>query len=99
MMILEKFVIGISSLLHWFARFAIVGIMILTCFDVLLRYFFNRPIIGTYDLVGLFGAMVIGFSIPKTSLEKGHIIMEFLITNLPVKLQIVFNIVTRCLAI
>lgn len=98
MVYLEKVVVGMSSIMFWIARFAILAMMILTCSDIFLRYLFNRPIIGTYDLVCLLGAIIIGFSIPKTSLDKGHIIMEFLTDKLPVRAQNIFNFITRSLA-
>jgi TRAP-type C4-dicarboxylate transport system permease small subunit len=99
MVYIEKIVAGLSSMMFWMARFAILAMMILTCSDVFLRYLFNRPIIGTYDLVCLLGAILIGFSIPRTSLDKGHIIMEFLIDKLPGRAQNIFNFLTRCLAV
>ncbi len=58
-----------------------------------------RPIVGTYELVGLLGAVVIGFSIPLTSWLRGHIYVDFFIFRFPPKIRNTFNIVTRCLGI
>jgi TRAP-type C4-dicarboxylate transport system permease small subunit len=58
-----------------------------------------RPIAGTYELVGLLGAVVIGFSIPLTSWLRGHIYVDFFIFRFPQKTRNAFNIATRCLGI
>jgi TRAP-type C4-dicarboxylate transport system permease small subunit len=58
-----------------------------------------RPIVGTYELVALLGAVVIGFSIPLTSWLRGHIYVDFFIFRFPPRIRNAFNIVTRCLGI
>ena len=56
--------------------------MLLTVSDVILRTL-KHPITGTFELVGLLGAVVIGFSLPETSRVRGHVIMHFLTERLP----------------
>ena len=51
--------------------------MMLTVTDVVGRYF-GKPIIGTYELVSIIGATVIGLAIPKTSLDRGHVCIDLL---------------------
>jgi TRAP-type C4-dicarboxylate transport system permease small subunit len=58
-----------------------------------------RPIVGTYELVGLLGAVVIGFSIPLTSWLRGHIYVDFFLFRFPQKTRNAFNIATRCISI
>jgi TRAP-type C4-dicarboxylate transport system permease small subunit len=58
-----------------------------------------RPIVGTYELVALLGAVVIGFSIPLTSWFRGHIYVDFFLFRFPQKTRNAFNIATRCLGI
>lgn len=58
-----------------------------------------RPIGSTYELVGLLGAVVIGFSVPLTSWLRGHIYVDFFIFRFPPKIRNAFNIATRCLGI
>jgi TRAP-type C4-dicarboxylate transport system permease small subunit len=58
-----------------------------------------RPIVGTYELVGLLGAVVIGFSVPLTSWLRGHIYVDFFIFRFPQKTRNAFNIATRLLGI
>jgi TRAP-type C4-dicarboxylate transport system permease small subunit len=80
------------------AGVALAGSMFLTVADVVLRSF-KRPIVGTYELVGLLGAVVIGFSIPQTSRVKGHVIMDFLTGSLPASAQRVLHVLTRILGV
>jgi TRAP-type C4-dicarboxylate transport system permease small subunit len=86
----------LSRLLNVIAGVALTFMMSLTVADVVLRYF-KRPIVGTYELVALSGAVVIGFSIPFTSWERGHIYVDFLIQRLPRAIRKAFQIVTRLL--
>jgi len=77
---------------------ALVAMMVLTLADVALRAF-GRPIPGTYELVGILGAIIIGFSIPYTSMMRGHVIMDFLTESLPGSARTALHVLTRLLAI
>ncbi|MFH0786143.1 MAG: TRAP transporter small permease [Pseudomonadota bacterium] len=89
---------GMSRLMYWVAGVALASIVFLTVADVILRSF-KIPIVGTYEIVSLLGAVVIGFAIPQTSLEKGHVLMDFLTGRLPFGGQRIFHFLARVLAI
>jgi TRAP-type C4-dicarboxylate transport system permease small subunit len=84
--------------MSWIAAVAITSIVFLTVADVILRRF-RRPIDFTYEVVILLGAIAIGFSIPQTTLDKGHVLMDFLTERLPQGLQKMFSSITRFLGI
>lgn len=88
----------LSGALNVIAGVAITFIMLLTVFDVILRTF-RRPIVGTYELVALSGAVVIGFAIPLTSWMRGHIYVDFFTGKLPKPLRSIFNLATRGMGI
>jgi TRAP-type C4-dicarboxylate transport system permease small subunit len=88
----------LSQLMYWIAGLALAGIMFLTVADVILRAF-KFPIVGTYEIVSLLGAVVIGFAIPQTSLERGHVMMDFLTEKLPFGGRKFFHVLARVLAI
>lgn len=67
----------LSRVMFWVAGLALVAMMGLTGADVVLRLF-RAPILGTYELVGLLGAVAVGFAIPQTTLQRGHVKMDFL---------------------
>ena len=74
----------------------LVLMMMLTVSDVVLRIFW-KPILGTYEMVALAGALVIGFAIPKTSLYDAHVYVDFVVTGRSPKVQKTFRIITKFL--
>jgi len=74
----------VSAGLNGVSASAVVFIMLLTCADVVMRLF-GRPIPGTYELVGYFGAMIVAFALAWTSVERGHISVELLVDRLPAR--------------
>jgi TRAP-type C4-dicarboxylate transport system permease small subunit len=83
---IERITYLLTDRFNWIAAGAVVAMMCLTCADVILRIF-RLPIPGTYEIVGLLGSVVIAFSIGYTSVEKGHIAVEFLVQKFPVRVQ------------
>jgi len=80
------------------AGVALTASMTLTCADVILRIF-KRPIMGTYELVGILGAIMVGFAIPQTTRLQGHVVMDFLTGRLPAIWQTLLMVVTRLLGV
>jgi TRAP-type C4-dicarboxylate transport system permease small subunit len=88
----------ISKLLNTIAGVAVTFMMFLTVADVLLRAG-GRPIIGTFEVVSLLLALVIGFGIPQVSIDRGHVSMDFLTEKLSKKGRRVMNTFTRVLCL
>ncbi len=95
----EKTVTGLGSWFNKVASASLLAIMLLTCLDVSMRYFFNRPMAGTYDLVSLLGAVLASFAMPFTMLQKGHVAVEILIQSLSSGKQLIIETVTHVLGI
>jgi TRAP-type C4-dicarboxylate transport system permease small subunit len=70
----------------------------LTVADVLLRAG-GHPIIGTFEIVSLLLALVVGFGIPQVSLDRGHVYMDFLLEKLSKRSKKVMNTITRLFCI
>lgn len=83
---LIRWIFRTGHVFNYIAAGAIVVMMLLTCTDVILR-FFHRPILGTYEMVGFLGTVIIAFALAYTSIERGHIAVEILVDRLPVKAQ------------
>jgi TRAP-type C4-dicarboxylate transport system permease small subunit len=77
---------------------ALTFMMLLTVSDVLLRAF-GHPIMGTFEIVSQSLAVVIGFGIPKVSVDRGHVYMEFLLDRLSNKSKALLNTFTRVICI
>ncbi len=88
----------ISMLLNIIAGVAVTFMMFLTVADVLLRAG-GHPIIGTFEIVALLLALVIGFGIPQVSLDRGHVSMDFLTEKLSKRGRNVMNTFTRILCL
>jgi TRAP-type C4-dicarboxylate transport system permease small subunit len=87
-----------SKWLKIIAGSALTFMMFLTVADVLLRAA-GRPITGTYELVALSLALVIGFGLPSVSLARQQIYVESFVEMLPPKHRTVIFIFTRVLCI
>ncbi len=97
--VFKRSVVGLGALFNNIASASMLVMVLLTCTDVFLRYFFNRPLTGTYDLVGLLGAVVVSFAMPYTMLEKGHVAVEILMKRLSKRVQTVIEVVTHVVSI
>lgn len=88
----------LSKFLSIIAGIGLTIMMLLTVADIIMRTF-GHPILGTYEVVSLLLAIVIGFTIPQVSLDRAHIYMEILLDNLPKGGKAVMNTITRLLCI
>jgi TRAP-type C4-dicarboxylate transport system permease small subunit len=84
----------VSSIINVVAGIALTIMMLLTVIDVGLRAG-GRPIMGTYEIVSLMLAVVVGFAIPQSSLDGAHVYMEIGLDKLGPVGQNVMRTVTR----
>ena len=95
---LSEILIKVSNLLNVIAAATLTFMMLLTVADVFMRAG-GRPIIGSYEIVSILLAVVIGFNIPKISLERGHVYMEFLLVLLSKRNKAIMMAFTRILCL
>jgi TRAP-type C4-dicarboxylate transport system permease small subunit len=88
----------ISKILSHIAGIALTVMMLLTVVDVAFRAG-GYPFVGTYEIVSLLFAIVIGFGIPQVSLDKGNVMMEFLLERFSQRGRNVMNTATRVLCL
>lgn len=86
MILLRKWIHQSSRSFSAVASFVIIIMVLLTCADIVLRLL-GRPILGTYEIIGFLGSIVVSFSLAYTSIEKGHVSVELLVERLPERLQ------------
>jgi TRAP-type C4-dicarboxylate transport system permease small subunit len=89
---------GTSSVLSAIAGAALAFLMFLTVADVVLRIL-GHPIVGTYELVAVSGAVAIGLSLPITSWMRGHIYVDSFVERLPRVARVVLTVATRLLVL
>jgi TRAP-type C4-dicarboxylate transport system permease small subunit len=86
----------------WLARASAVGLAlmtVLTFFDVIGRYFFNSPIVGTVEVTELLMGLIVYLGIGYTTITHGHIRVDIVITHLPSRLQAVLDVITLAISI
>ena len=87
-----------SRWICWVSLFALIGMMLLTSSDVVLRYM-GYPIKGTFDMVGLLGTIVVALPIAYTQLLGRHIATEFMALRRNKRVQIINHSIVCLLGI
>lgn len=64
--------------LEGLAGIALLGMMLVTTFDVIGRFFFNAPLLGAIELIQLMLAVVIFCSFPVVCWKEEHIAVDLL---------------------
>ena len=88
----------LGKLMQVISGIALTFIMLLTVTDVAGRLF-GHPVDGTFELVGLGGAVVIGFALPITSWMRGHIFVDFLYQKAPKEFRKWLHMATRTIVL
>jgi TRAP-type C4-dicarboxylate transport system permease small subunit len=86
---LEKLKIGGAACL--------VGMSLLTCIDVVGR-FFRHPILGSVELVGFMATLSVAMALPYTHQVKAHIGVEILVRLFSERIQILIDLCTNILS-
>ena len=92
--LLEDFLVVVTKILNAIGGTALTFMMLLTVADVIMRAF-GHPLVGTYEIVGLSLALVIGITIPKVSLDRCHVNMEILLERVAKGNKDILNTFTR----
>ncbi|MFO8032698.1 MAG: TRAP transporter small permease subunit [Desulfohalobiaceae bacterium] len=74
---LAAVVIWLNRIYLFLAGVVLMGLMLLACANMLLR-FFGHPLQGTFEILGLGGAFVAASALGSTQLNKGHIQVDIL---------------------
>jgi TRAP-type C4-dicarboxylate transport system permease small subunit len=93
---LHGVILRISKVMDVVGGVVLSLMMLITVTDVILR-FIGKPITGTYELVFLGGAVVIGCAIPQTSWQGGHVNVDFVLEYFPRILKKIVMVFTRLL--
>ena len=80
---LEKIDDFLNKILMFVGSVAVLLLMSIATVNVCLRFFFNAPYRGAYELVGFLGAIVIAFALGYTQKRKDHIVVDILTEKFP----------------
>jgi TRAP-type C4-dicarboxylate transport system permease small subunit len=84
----------VGVLMNSIAGLIMILMMGLTVCDVVLR-FVGRPITGSYELMALGGAVMIGAALPMVTFDRGHIFVDLLLENASVSSKKLMFVLTR----
>ncbi len=59
----------------------LTAVMLMTCYSVVGRNFFQSALVGDFELTGIGSGMAIAFFMPQCQLERGNIIVDFFTAN------------------
>ncbi len=82
----------VSSIFDKMAGVFIFSVMLLIVANIILRTVFNKPILGTYELVGFLTAMGVGLALANCALQNGHIAVGFIMDRFSRKIQSIADI-------
>ena len=74
----ERLADSASLLFANIAAMILLALVVLTCVDVVGRYFFSAPVVGAVELVRICMAGIIFFSFPLMFLRNDHIIVDLI---------------------
>ena len=83
MKLYENMVKSASVFFDKISQVILCALIILVVINILLRIFFSRPILGTYEYVGFLASLIIGLSLAYCAFEDGNIAVEYFLQKLP----------------
>lgn len=92
------FVRRMCRLLLLIAGLTLAFMLMFTLAGITMRAF-GKPIVGDYEVISFLGAVVVGFSVPYTSLLKGHVSVDFVLEMVPRNTHDAIRLATRVLSI
>ena len=90
---LEQINVFLNKILMIIGSVAVLSLMSLATGNVVLRFFFNTPYRGAYEVVGFLGAIVIAFALGYTQKRKDHIVVDILTERFPKRINRILDAV------
>ena len=93
---MQKFILRLTDYMAVVAGVVLIFMAALTFADIVMRYF-GSPIPGVYEVVGFLGIALAALILPRSSLLKAHVAVDFVTEKLSGKARMVVKIITRVL--
>lgn len=90
---LNKIISVFNKYLNYAGMVILFLLMLLTVVDVIGRKFFNSPVTGSYELTGIFMAIMIFFGLGMAQLNREHIEIDIVTQYLSKGIQNILNII------
>jgi len=96
---IERIVRPVSRIADGAGRLILAVMVLLITVDVVLRYFFNKPIKGSYELIEFMLVVIVFTGLAYTQTKTGHISVDLLTSRLSKKTQAVIQSSTNFLCL
>ena len=97
--IMERLAESASRFLSGFAALILFILVVLTCADVIGRYFFSMPVVGAVELVRICMAGIIFFSLPAMFFKDDHVCVDLITTFMRGRIGWIISIVMLIISI
>ena len=89
---LERTIDGVSRIVNTAGVSVLLVMMALITTDVILRYVFNSPLRGVYEIVEVILVIVVSFGMAYTAMQKGMVAVEVLVERYPPRVRVIIDI-------
>ena len=97
--IMERLAESASRFLSGLAALILFVLVVLTCVDVIGRYFFSMPVVGAVELVRICMAGIIFFSLPAMFFRNDHVCVDLITMLMRGRLGWIISIVMLIVSI
>ena len=95
---LRRVIASISRWSNIAGEICLAAMVVLVTGNILLRLTPVGPVLGTFELTGYLGALLIAFALAHNQVKRRNIAVEFLVSRLPRRTQNVIDMVVFCIS-
>jgi TRAP-type C4-dicarboxylate transport system permease small subunit len=96
---IETLFVKLVQVMNSIAAVGLFAIMVVVVLNILMRIFFNRPFMGTYEIVQYGLLLVVTLALADNELADGNVMVLFFLEKMKPKTANIFNIATGSLGI
>jgi TRAP-type C4-dicarboxylate transport system permease small subunit len=96
---IEALFVKLARLMNSIAALGLFTIMVVVVLNILMRVLFNRPFMGTYEIVQYGLLLAVSLALADNELSDGNVMVSFFLEKMKPRTANVFNIVTGSLGI
>ncbi len=82
---------SMTNVAVWIGCVALTAIILIVFVDVLGRYFLNKPLPGSYELVEQLMGVLAGFAIMYAAVKRGHVALDLIVSRFSRRTQAIMG--------
>jgi TRAP-type C4-dicarboxylate transport system permease small subunit len=96
---IEALFVKLAQIMNSIAAAGLFTIMVMVVLNILMRILFNRPFMGTYEIVQYGLLLTVSLALADNELADGNVMVSFFLEKMRPKTANIFNIATGSLGI